>query len=443
MSEPSKIRNVALVGHRGTGKTSLLEALLYSAGVVTRQGKVEDGTTVGDWDDDEKRRQLSLASSLAHIEADGLTFNLIDTPGDSSFQSDTIGALRVVETAVMVVNSVMGVEVQTERLWNRAADAGLARIVYCNMLDRERADFERCLDRPARGVRSRGRGGATPIGSEHEFPGVVDVLNMKAYVSTATRSSKATYRPISPTRRPPPATRCSRSSPRPATSSPRSSSTKTRSTKPSSSRVRSGGPRSQDLPGRRWRRDATRSASISCSTCWLSRRLPMRRRSPSSPASTAPGRARLRRRQAGHGVRLQDGRRSVQWPHQRVSGLPGTVTEQQRRVDSRNGHKERLGQLLKQQGKDTKQVDRLVAGDIGAVAKLKDVVTGDTLHADGVKGAFAPITYPTPLMSFAVQAKSQGRRRQGHPGPQAALRRRPDDARRTATPRPARPSSPV
>jgi len=93
MNEPGKIRNVALVGHRGTGKTSLLEALLFRAGVINRLGKIEDGSTVGDWDDDEKRRQLSLASSLAHVERDGLTYNLIDTPGDPSFQADTIGAL--------------------------------------------------------------------------------------------------------------------------------------------------------------------------------------------------------------------------------------------------------------------------------------------------------------------------------------------------------------
>ena len=150
MNEPGKIRNVALVGHRGTGKTSLLEALLFRAGVINRLGKIEDGSTVGDWDDDEKRRQLSLASSLAHVERGGLTYNLIDTPGDPSFQADTIGALRVVETALVVVNTVMGVEVQTERLWTRAADAGRARILFCNMLDRERADFDRCLAACAR-----------------------------------------------------------------------------------------------------------------------------------------------------------------------------------------------------------------------------------------------------------------------------------------------------
>jgi elongation factor G len=141
MTDPGKIRNIALVGHRGTGKTALFEALLYRGGVVNRLGKVEDGTTVSDYDDDEKRRQLSLQGTLAHVERGGLTLNLIDTPGDPSFQADTIAALRVVETALITVNSVLGVEVQTERLWGRAAEQGLARLFFCNMLDRERADL--------------------------------------------------------------------------------------------------------------------------------------------------------------------------------------------------------------------------------------------------------------------------------------------------------------
>ncbi|MGD0998252.1 MAG: GTP-binding protein, partial [Thermoleophilia bacterium] len=182
MNEPGKIRNVALVGHRGTGKTSLLEALLFRAGVINRLGKIEDGSTVGDWDDDEKRRQLSLASSLAHVERGGLTYNLIDTPGDPSFQADTIGALRVVETALVVVNTVMGVEVQTERLWARAAGVGRARILFCNMLDRERADFDRCLGGLREAFGHEVVAVQLPIGSEHEFAGVVDVLKMKAYL---------------------------------------------------------------------------------------------------------------------------------------------------------------------------------------------------------------------------------------------------------------------
>src|SRR5216117_771935 len=117
--EPGKIRNVAVVGHRGTGKTSLLEALLFQSGATNRLGTVESGSTVGDWDEDEQRRQMSLAASVCHLEWQGRKINLIDTPGDAGFQGDAIAALRVVEGALVVVSGVMGVEVQTSRNWPR------------------------------------------------------------------------------------------------------------------------------------------------------------------------------------------------------------------------------------------------------------------------------------------------------------------------------------
>src|SRR5256886_3440982 len=137
--EPGKIRNVAVVGHRGTGKTSLVEALLFQAGATNRLGTVEAGSTVSDWDDDEQRRQMSLAASICHLEWQGLKINLIDTPGDAGFQGDAIAALRVVEGALFAVSGVMGVEVQTGRIWRRAEEAGLSRVLLVNMLDRGRA----------------------------------------------------------------------------------------------------------------------------------------------------------------------------------------------------------------------------------------------------------------------------------------------------------------
>ena len=107
--EPSKIRNVAVVGHRGTGKTSLVEALLFQAGVTNRLGSVEQGTTVSDWDDDEQKRQMSLSGTLEHTDWKGRKINLVDVPGDAGFQADTYAALRVVEGALVVVSGVMGV----------------------------------------------------------------------------------------------------------------------------------------------------------------------------------------------------------------------------------------------------------------------------------------------------------------------------------------------
>ena len=136
-----RIRNVALVGHRGGGKTSLNEALLFEAGAINRLGTIADGTTVSDSAPDEKSREMSIASSLTSFRWQDRKINLIDTPGEPSFVADALAALRVCEGAVFVVNGVMGVEVATDRLWRRAEDLGLSRLLYVNMLDRERADF--------------------------------------------------------------------------------------------------------------------------------------------------------------------------------------------------------------------------------------------------------------------------------------------------------------
>src|ERR687887_606159 len=144
--EPAKIRNVAVTGHRGTGKTSLVEAMLFQAGAINRLGTVEQGSTTSDWDEDEQRRQMSLASSICHLEWQERKINLIDTPGDPGFGGDTVAALRVVEGALVTVSAVMGVEVQTSRVWERAEQLALPRVVFVNMLDRERADFFRALE---------------------------------------------------------------------------------------------------------------------------------------------------------------------------------------------------------------------------------------------------------------------------------------------------------
>jgi elongation factor G len=143
--ESGKIRNVAVLGHRGSGKTSLVESLLFESGETTRLGTVVDGTTVTDHDEDEKRRSMSISATLAHCTWEGRRLNLIDTPGDPSFQGDALGALRVVEGAIFEISGVAGVEVSTDRLWRRADDLGLPRVVHVNLLDRERADFDAAL----------------------------------------------------------------------------------------------------------------------------------------------------------------------------------------------------------------------------------------------------------------------------------------------------------
>src|ERR1700760_436875 len=182
MHKPAdRIRNVALVGHRGSGKTSLHEALLFQAGAVNRLGTVVDGTTVSDSDPDEKARQMSISAALSSFEWQERKVNLLDTPGDASFVADALGGLRVCESAVFVVNAVMGVEVHTTRLWQRAEELDLARLVFVNMLDRERADFFRTLDSLKSAFGQHVVATEIPIGSEHETRGIIDLVDMTAY----------------------------------------------------------------------------------------------------------------------------------------------------------------------------------------------------------------------------------------------------------------------
>src|ERR1700712_203966 len=176
-----RIRNVAIVGHRGSGKTSLHEALLFQAGVVNRLGSVTEGTTVSDSDPDEQARQMSISLALSSFQWQERKVNLLDTPGDASFIADALGALRVCESAVFVVNAVMGVEVHAQRLWQRAQELDLARLVFVNMLDRERADFFRTLESLKAAFGPHVVATEIPIGAEHEVSGVIDLVDMKAY----------------------------------------------------------------------------------------------------------------------------------------------------------------------------------------------------------------------------------------------------------------------
>ena len=193
---PDRIRNVALVGHRGCGKTSLNEALLFEAGAINRLGTVPDHSTASDTDPDEQARQMSISAALSSFEWSDRKINLLDTPGEPSFIADALGALRVCESAVFVVNAVMGVEVSTSRLWQRAAELDLARLVFVNMLDRERADFDKAVAMIPDMLGIKGVKLMLPIGAADSFKGVVDLLANKAYLFEADGSGKLTVADI-------------------------------------------------------------------------------------------------------------------------------------------------------------------------------------------------------------------------------------------------------
>ncbi|MGH9177387.1 MAG: elongation factor G [Acidimicrobiales bacterium] len=172
----AKIRNVALVGHGGAGKTTLTEALLAQSGAITRQGRVEDGNTTTDFDPEEVKRGISLSVAMAPVEHKGHKINVLDCPGYADFIGEVEAALRVADLAVFVVSAVEGVEVQTEATWKIAAGLGLPRMIFVNKLDRERASFDRTLDQ----LRDTFGAGVAPlelpIGEEDSFRGVADLL---------------------------------------------------------------------------------------------------------------------------------------------------------------------------------------------------------------------------------------------------------------------------
>lgn len=177
-----KIRNISIIGHGGAGKTTLAESMLYSSGAIQRIGNVEDGTTTTDFDADEIKRQITITASMAPVEWKDCKLNLIDTPGYFDFVGEVIGSLRVVESALLNLCAVSGVEVGTEKVWKLADGAKLARIFFVNKMDRENANFDKVI------TQAREMFGANvvpvqlPIGSEDDFKGIVDLLQMKAII---------------------------------------------------------------------------------------------------------------------------------------------------------------------------------------------------------------------------------------------------------------------
>ena len=397
--EAGKIRNVAVVGHRGTGKTSLVEALLYQAEATNRLGSVEAGTTVSDWEEDEQRRQMSISATLSHCEWQGRKINLIDTPGDSGFQADTVASLRVVEGALVVVSGVMGVEVNTSRVWNRAEDLELSRVIFVNMLDRERADFFRVLAALGEQLSDRCVAIQLPIGAEHELRGVVDLLHNCAYLDpSGAREGDPVEIPAD-----------------------LAETVAEHRTKLLDAVVETdealmerylGG---EEIPpadiAAALKNAVTRDEIYPVSCGVATKNLgshalldllvegvpsPAKKGSPiETDATTA---AFVFKTVADPFA----GRISV------FRVYAGEVKADTTLVNHRDHAKERLGSLMTLQGKEHEKSDGFGPGDIGAVAKLKDVQTGDVL-VDAEHDLDPPeIGFPEPVMSFAVTAKTKG-----------------------------------
>src|SRR5574339_886388 len=187
------LRNIALVSHGGAGKTMLAEAFLHATGATTRLGKVEDGTTTSDYDDEEIRRKISIYASMVPVEHRDHKINIIDAPGYTDFMGEAISALSVADGAIILVDAVAGVEVGTELAWRYANDFNLPRFFLINKMDRDNADFEKiyaALEDFARGHGKRTIKVHLPIGEKQEFKGVVDIIGMKAYMGDGKTASE-------------------------------------------------------------------------------------------------------------------------------------------------------------------------------------------------------------------------------------------------------------
>ena len=192
-NEVDKVRVLAVAGHGDCGKTSLTEAMLFDAQMITRLGKIEAGNTVTDYDPKETKRGITINSSLAYLNWKNSTFNIIDTPGYLDFIIDTKSSLRVVDCALIVVCGVSGVEVQTEKVWDYAEEFQLPRIFFINKMDRERADFDRVSEMIKENFGPNAVPVQLPIGSEEQFQGIVDLLQMKAFYFQTDKDGKSQF----------------------------------------------------------------------------------------------------------------------------------------------------------------------------------------------------------------------------------------------------------
>ncbi|HKF15266.1 MAG TPA: elongation factor G [Gaiellaceae bacterium] len=398
--ESGKIRNVAVTGHRGTGKTSLVEAMLFQAGAVNRLGSIEQGSTVTDWDEDEQRRQMTISAALAHLDWQGRKINLVDAPGEPSFQGEMVSAIRVVEGALIVVSAVMGVEVQTSRVWARAEELGLSRVFFVNMLDRERADFFRVLNALQSSLSPRAVAIHLPIGAEHELTGIVDLLHMKAYMSPEGAKEAA------------PGEIPAELADQVAEYREKLLDSVVETDEGLMERYLEGQVLSDDEVAHALK-DAVTRGEIFPVACGVATKnlgttavLDLLVEGVPSPAKK------------DFDVHV-DGAGSAAFVFKTVADpfagrinvfrvIDGTVGSDSTLVNTRTHNKERVGQLLTLQGKEHEQADQFGAGDIGAVAKLKDVLTGDLL-LDAEREAEPPkIDFPEPVMSFAIAPKAKG-----------------------------------
>jgi elongation factor G len=409
--ETGKIRNVGVVGHGGVGKTSLVEAVLFAAGAVTRLGKVDDGSTTTDFDPDEIKRKISINTSIAYCDFKGHHINIVDTPGYGDFIADARAGLRVVEAAVVVVDAVAGVQVQTEKVWKFAGEFELPRAIVVNRLDRERSDFFRTLESLGRRLKGRIVPVHIPVGEESGFRGFVDLVTQRA---TLYSDGKATDADI------------------PAEAAERVKEWREKL-------VEAAAETDDDLLAKYLEEGSLAEAEMlkalragisqgkivpvlcAAATKGIGSHALLDlivHEFPSPLDRGDVGGTDLKAKQAG--TRGPDPKASVSAlvfktlsdPHIGKLTLfrvySGTLRADSTLLNPGRGAKERMGHVSWLQGKTQKNVEALGPGEIGVAQKLKETQTGDTLTDEAHPFELPKITFPEPAINFAIQPKSRG-----------------------------------
>ncbi|MBI2322406.1 MAG: elongation factor G [Chloroflexi bacterium] len=404
----AQLRNVALFGHGGAGKTTLAEAALFDAGAISRLGRVDDGTTVSDYDPEEVKRHISVQTSLLPFEWRGTKINLLDTPGYFDFVGEAREAVRVADAAVIIIDALGGVEVGTELTWSYADEFGLPRLVYINKMDRENADFERSFQQVRDRLDPRAVPLYLPIGAHERFAGVVDLVAMQARLG-----SKGEVGAV-PDELVPTAEHWREKLIEAAAETDDELIAKyLEGEELSEAEIRAALRRAAGE-----RRCTLVLAGGSAGNRGVTTLLDAIVDLLPSPAER--GTVTATNAQTGEEVTLEpraDGPlaafafKTTADPYVgRLNYLrvcSGTLQSDSHVWNASKGREERIGQLFVVRGKTQEPVASLPAGDIGAVAKLQETTTGDTLATRELPLRLPGITFPQPVFSVAVDPKTK------------------------------------
>jgi elongation factor G len=411
--DTSKLRDLGIVAHGGAGKTSLTEAILFDAGMLDRLGRVDDGTSSMDFEPEEIKRKITISSSLNHCEWNGYSLHIVDTPGYGNFIADTRACMRALGGAVVILSAISGVKVQTEEVWQWANEFEIPRIAFVNKMDRERASFFRAIDDMEKALGARGVAVQIPLGAEENFEGVIDLVKMKAYRYARDFSGKFAEEEI-PGQYLAEAQRLRE----------RMVETVAEAYDALTEKYLETGELTEEeiLDGLRVGALRYTFTPVFCGSALLnigvSHLLDYICHCLPSPLD----------RGSATGVNPKTGELTERAPSEsepfsalvfKTTSDPytgkisifrvysGTLNSDSTVWNSTKGVEERIGQIYELEGKKQKSIKQAVAGDIVAVAKLKETVTGDTLCDPAKPVVYEPAQPLKPVISYAIQPKTK------------------------------------